>query len=173
MDEKALHVPPRLRRRARRRGASIARSSGVASAPRGSGTRAPQFLAIMAERALRQIADVVGEIGVDPVDDRLVRIIAVLPERDFAQEEVADRIDAVRGDKARRAHDVADRLRHLLAAVEQETVHDDLPRQGQSGRHEERRPVDCVKAGDVLADHMRVGRPESAPAGRRRGNRSR
>ena len=42
-------------------------------------------------------------------------------------------------------------------------MHDDLFRHGQSGRHEESRPVDGVEAGDVLADHMRVRRPEFRP----------
>ena len=40
---------------------------------------------------------------------------------------------------------------------------DDLPRQRQPSRHQERRPVDRVKAGDVLSDHMRVGGPEFRP----------
>ncbi len=40
---------------------------------------------------------------------------------------------------------------------------DDLARQGQLRRHQERRPVDRVEARDVLADHMRVGGPEFRP----------
>jgi hypothetical protein len=48
------------------------------------------------QRTLREIAEIVGEIGVDALDDRLVAVVAVLPERHFAQEEVAHLIDAVR-----------------------------------------------------------------------------
>ena len=47
------------------------------------------------QRALRQIAEIVGEIGIDAVDDRLVIVIAVLAERHFAQKEIAQRIDAI------------------------------------------------------------------------------
>ena len=47
------------------------------------------------QRALREIAEIVGEIGVDARDDRLVRIVAVLAERHFAQEEIAHGIEAV------------------------------------------------------------------------------
>ncbi len=47
------------------------------------------------QRALREIAEAVGEIGVDAVDDRLVIVVAVLAERDLAQEEIAHLIDAV------------------------------------------------------------------------------
>ena len=133
---------------------------GVACAPVG---RACAGLGDHRQRALRQIADVVGEIGVHAGDDRLMRIAAVLAERDFAQEEIAHRVEPVGVDHRLRADDVADRLRHFLAAVEQEAVHDDLFRHGQSGRHQEGRPVDGVEARDVLADHMRVRRPEFRP----------
>ena len=47
------------------------------------------------QRALRQIAEIVGEIGVDAVDDRLMAVAAVLAERHFAQEEVAHLVEAV------------------------------------------------------------------------------
>ena len=32
-------------------------------------------------------------------------------------------------------------------------------RQGQIGSHQERRPVNRMKAQDILADHMKIGRP--------------
>ena len=44
------------------------------------------------ERPLGEVAEIVGEIGVDAVDDRVVAVVAVLPERHFAQEEIAQRI---------------------------------------------------------------------------------
>ena len=112
------------------------------------------------QRALRQVAEVVGQIRVDPLHDRLVRVIAVLSEGDLAQEEIADLVDAVGRDQARGIDDVADRFRHLLAAVEQESVHDDLPRQFDPRRHQKGRPIDGMEARDVLADHVRVRGPE-------------
>ena len=60
--------------------------------------------------------------------------------------------------------DIADRLRHLLAAVEQEAVREDALRQLDAGRHQEGRPVDGVEADDVLADDMDIGRPVVAIA---------
>ena len=71
----------------------MARSASL-KAP-GSGTAAAQMLAYHRERALRQIAEIIGEIGIDAIDDGLVRIVAVLAEGHFAHEEVAQRIDAV------------------------------------------------------------------------------
>ena len=109
--------------------------------------------------ALRQVAEVVGEIGVDPVDDRLVGVVAVLAERDLAQEEVAQLVDAVGIGERERIDHVADRLRHLLAAVEQEAVPEDPLGQRQVRRHQEGRPVDRVEADDVLADDVHVRRP--------------
>ena len=127
----------------------------------GAGRRqhAAQLLADHGQRALRQVAEVVGEVGVDAVDDRLVAVVAVLAERHLAQEEIAHRIDAVGVGQRERIDHVADRLRHLLAAVEQEAVREDAARHLDPGRHQERRPVDRVEAHDVLADDVQVGRP--------------
>ncbi len=56
---------------------------------------AAELLADHRQRALRQVAEVVGEVRVDAVDDRLVAVVAVLAERHLAQEEIAELIDAV------------------------------------------------------------------------------
>ncbi len=56
---------------------------------------AAELLADHAQRTLRQIAEVVGQLRIDAVDDRLVAVIAILAERNFAQEKVAQLIDAV------------------------------------------------------------------------------
>ena len=84
---------------------------------------------------------------------------AVLPERHLAQEEVAHRVAPVGLDQAERVDDVADRLRHLLPAVEEEAVREDALRRLEPGRPQERRPVDRVEAHDVLADDVQVRRP--------------
>ncbi|MCY1232635.1 hypothetical protein D9M72_451370 [compost metagenome] len=63
-------------------------------------------------------------------------------------------------DQIERIDDVAKRLRHLLALVEQEAMGKDALGQRQAGRYQESRPIDCVEADDVLADHMDVGWPE-------------
>ena len=128
----------------------------------GVGSTPPSWRADHRQRALRQIAEIVGEIGIDAGDDRLVAVIAVLPERHLAQEEIAQRIDAVGVGERERIDHVADRLRHLLAAVEQEAVAEDAARHRDAGRHQEGRPVDRVEAHDVLADDVQVGRPVAA-----------
>ena len=54
---------------------------------------------------------------------------------------------------------IADRLRHLLPAIEQEAVREDALRHLDAGRHQEGRPIDRVEAHDVLADDVQRRRP--------------
>src|SRR5690606_40107218 len=87
-------------------------------------------------------------------------IAAVLAERHFAQEEIAHGIEPVMPDHGKGVDDIANRLRHLLAAVEEEPVAEYTLGQSQSRRHQEGRPVDRVKADIILSDDVVVGRPE-------------
>ena len=59
---------------------------------------------------LDQIAEAVGQFGVAAIDDRLGRIAAVLPEGDFAHQEVPQRIHSEPLCKFKRVGDVAERL---------------------------------------------------------------
>ena len=112
------------------------------------------------KRALGQIADVVGKVRVAAVHHRFMAIGAVGAVRHFATEEIADRIDAIGVGQREGVDDIADGLRHLLAAVMQEAVSIDALRQFDTGGHEHGGPDDRVEADDVLADDMGVGGPE-------------
>src|SRR4029078_12104403 len=83
------------------------------------------------QRALRQVAEVIGEIGVDAIDYRFGRIMAILPEHHFAHEKVAYRFAAVGFDEIERVDDVADRLRHLLTLVQAKTLAEHTPPCGE------------------------------------------
>jgi hypothetical protein len=82
----------------------------------------PAVLGDHRQRALRQIAEIVGEVGIGAVDDRLVAVGAVLAERNLAQKEIAHLVEPVGVDQREGVDDVADRFRHLLPAIEQEAV---------------------------------------------------
>ena len=56
---------------------------------------AAESLADHRQRALCEIAEVVRQIRIDAVDDRLMAVVAILAERHLAQEEVAELVDAV------------------------------------------------------------------------------
>ena len=60
-------------------------------------------------------------------------VAAVLSERHFAQEEIADLIDAIALRHLERIDDIADRFRHLLPAIMQEAVREDPLRQFYAG----------------------------------------
>ena len=111
------------------------------------------------QRALREVAEIVGEIGIDARDNGLVVVVAVLPERHLAQEEIAHLIDTVLIGQVEGIDDVADRLRHLLAPAEQEAVRIDPFLHGNARRHQKCRPIHRVEADDVLADDVYVRRP--------------
>ena len=131
----------------------------------GAGTLPSQFLRDHGQRALRQVAEVVGQIGVDAADDRLVRVVAVLAERHLAQEEVAQRVDAVGSASANGSMTLPTDFDIFSPRLNRKPWTKTRLRQRQSRRHQECRPVDRVEADDVLADDVHVGRPDSASAG--------
>ena len=101
---------------------------------------AVQILEDHRQRALGEVAEAVGQLGIDPVDDRLGAVAAVLPEGDFAQQEIAQRVDPEALRQLQRVDDIADALRHLLAAAEQEAMAEDLSSAAAT-------PADIRKAG--------------------------
>ncbi len=80
------------------------------------------------ERAAGQIAQPVGQIAVVSRDQRVVGKAAVLPEHNFAQQVIAQRLDAQHVDDGPRPHHVAARLAHLLAVKQQPAVRPNLLR---------------------------------------------
>ena len=118
------------------------------------------------QHALRQIAEVVGQVAVYPAHHGAVREVAVVAERHLAQHEIAHLVEAVALDQPERLDDVAQRLGDFLAAAGPPAMGEDPPRRCDPGGHQEGRPVDRVEAQDVLADHVDVGRPVAAEIGR-------
>jgi hypothetical protein len=116
------------------------RSSASPEGAKAAGTAPPQFLrAIIDRERCARLPRSLARSAVDALHDRLVAVIAVLAERHLAQEEVAHLVDAIGLAQVEGVDDVADRLRHLLAAVEDEAVGEDARGSG--------RPADIRKAG--------------------------
>ena len=82
-----------------------------------------------AERAVEQVAEIVGQLGVVAADERLVGEVAVGAERHLAQQVVAERVDADVVGQLERIDDVAERLGHLLAVDGPPAVREDRRRQ--------------------------------------------
>ncbi len=114
------------------------------------------------QRAAGQIAQTIGEVAVVTRDHRVVGKTAVLPEHNFAQQVVAQRLDAQHADDGARPHHVAARLAHLLAVKQQPSVRPDLFGQRQIRRHQKRRPIHRVKANNFLAHDVQIRGPQAA-----------
>ena len=108
----------------------------------------------------REISQSVGQVGVISPHQAFQTEVAVLAEDDFAQQIVAQALDAHHLVDRTRPHDIAPRLAHLLVLEDQPAMGVDFLRQGQAGRHQERRPVHGVKTKDLLAHQVQVGGPE-------------
>jgi hypothetical protein len=96
------------------------------------------------------------------VHQGIVGKVAIESEGDFTQQKVTDRIDAVLVDQHVRFDDVGQAFTHFLALYSPPAMGKHLFRQRDAGCHQESRPVDGVKAQDVLADNVNVTRPEFA-----------
>ena len=113
--------------------------------------------------ARHQVAQVVGEVAVIAADQPLVAEVTILSVWRFCQQVIPERVYTDIVGEVDRAHDVAGRLAHFLAAA-QEVTADRPPRgQRQARAQQHRRPIDAVVAQDVLAEEMerRPSRGES------------
>ena len=110
--------------------------------------------------AAEQVAQVVGQITVDAVDQCLVGEHTVVAEGDLAQQEIADGVHAVAIAQDNGVYHVAHRLGHLAAVHQQPAVAKHALRQRQIQCHQHGRPQDGVEAQDLLAHHVQVCRPE-------------
>ncbi len=126
------------------------------------------------DRPVHEVAEVVGEVRVVAAQEAVPRDVRVAVEGDLAQGHVPGAVGPERGDEVQRVEEVAPALAHPLALGQEPAVDPDLPRRLEARRPEHRRPEDRVEAGDVLADHVEIGRPPAArTAPGRRGSRRR
>ncbi len=94
---------------------------------------AAECLADHRQRALREIAEIVCQIRIGAIDDRLMAVVSVLSERHLAQEEIAELVDAISIGHRERVDHVTNRFRHLLPTVKQKTVRENPLRHLDAG----------------------------------------
>src|SRR5437899_2473780 len=124
------------------------------------------------QRAIEQVSVVVGQVGVEAVNQPRPAEVPVLAKRNLAQEEVPHGVDAyLKRCPGRRSQftrhpagvdHVPQRLAALLPLPCNAAVDEALPRRIQPGRDQHRRPEQRVKAVDVFADEVMAGRPPAA-----------
>ena len=110
--------------------------------------------------AADEIAVVVGEVVVVAGDEELFGVVAVLTDRNLAQEIVAHSVDAVFVDELERIDDVALGFAHLAAVRKHPAVAENLLWQRNAGSEQDRWPDHRVEARDVFADNVHVRWPE-------------
>ncbi len=68
-----------------------------------------------AEASAEEIAEVIGEITIDPVNHGPVGEIAIDPKRNLPHQEIPHCIDSIEVDQAVGFHHILERFGHLLA----------------------------------------------------------
>ena len=149
------HLIEQLLRRRHKRAVVLGRIAGL-------GHPAVAVTLDQREHALHEIAVVVGEVPVHAGDHRAAREVAVVAERHLAQEEIARLVEPVVLDQLQGIDHVAERFRDLLSLVGPPAMGEHAPGRRQAGGEQKGRPVDRMKAQDVFADDVHVGRPERA-----------
>ena len=88
------------------------------------------------------------------VDEAGLGEVGLADTRHLAQQPPAERVDAVARDEVDRIDGVAERLADLAAVGGHVVVHEQLGRQREPGRQQDRGPDHRVEPDDALADHV-------------------
>ena len=107
-----------------------------------------------------QVPQVVGQVGIEALHKALYIKAAVVTEGEFPQEEVFQRVHAVKVDNGLGIDDIALGLAHFVVVKEDPAVTEDLFRQGQIQCHKHGGPNNGVETHDFLAYQVHIRRPE-------------
>ncbi len=128
-----------------------------------SGTTPSQYFSTIAMTRLARLPSPLASSDVYTVVEALPGEIAVAVERNFAEQEIAERVGAESADRFVEVELHAGRLAEALAAERDEAVRPHALRERQLGRLQHRGPDHAVQPRDVLADHVQLRRPPVAP----------
>ena len=109
---------------------------------------------------VQQVAQVVGQVCIDPVDKSIPAEVAVAAQIDLPQQEIADSIGAEFIDQAVRIHYVADGFAHFGAVHYQPAVAVHFLRNFFPHGHQHNGPDNRMETNDLLAYQMDIRRPE-------------
>ena len=111
------------------------------------------------DRALHKVSERVGKVRIDPLDKQFPGDDTVVLVRHLMQHEITDSIHAEEINEIVGINDVAFGFAHLLAALQEPRMSEDLLRKRFTERHQENRPVNGMEADDILADEVQIRRP--------------
>ena len=103
---------------------------------------------------------VVGQIGVEPLDQALPGIVPVAAQVDFPEQEIADGISPEFLDGLHRIHHIALGFGHFVPVHHQPAVAVHFLGQVEAHGHQHGRPDDGMEPDDFLPHQVEVRRPE-------------
>ena len=102
--------------------------------------------------AVEQVAQIVGQIGVNASNQRIAGEVAIAAQIDFTQQEVTNGVSAEFVDQGQRINNIALRFGHLVAIHNQPAVAVHLFRHLQAHSMQHNGPNNGVEAHDFLAN---------------------
>ncbi len=112
-----------------------------------------------ADRTVQQVAQIVGQVCVDTVDESVAAEVTVTAQIDFPQQEITDCVCSEFVNQAVWVNHVADGLAHLGAVHYQPAVTIHFFRDFFFHGHQHDRPDDGMETHDLLAHQMDICRP--------------
>jgi hypothetical protein len=113
---------------------------------------------------LNEVADAVREVTVHGLDETVFGEVRFADTRYFAQQPPTQRVDAEARDEIVRVDGVAEGLADLPPVGGYVVVHEELVREREPGRQEDRGPDDRVETDDPLPDDVADGHVLGPPA---------
>lgn len=110
--------------------------------------------------SVEQVAQVVGQVGINAGDEAITAEVAVLSQLDIIQEIVTDGIGAEFAEQRNGINDIALRLGHLFAVHNEPAMSINLFRQFDAKAHEHDGPDNGMETDDFLPYQMDISRPE-------------
>ena len=93
------------------------------------------------------------------MDHRLTREISIIAERHFAHQEITHLVEPKFIGKIIRINRIAEGFGNFFAFICPPAMREHPLWQRQTSSHEKSRPVNRMKAQDILADHVQIGGP--------------
>ncbi len=104
--------------------------------------------------AAQQVAEIIGQVGVQPADQGVFTEAGIQSEDHLSQEEVAQGVPAVFLGEIERPNHIAETFGHLAPLHLPVPVHMEMAVQGDLGRPEHGGPVNAVRFDDVFGDQV-------------------
>ena len=119
-----------------------------------------KIFAAHSNQSVEQVPQIIAEVGIDTVDQGLLAEVAISTEGNFPEHKVAEIIQTIGIGHLFGVDDITLGFAHLGTVSRPPPMRGDMLGHRQIETHQKCRPVDRMKAEDILADQMDACRPE-------------